>query len=155
MAKNQNKQIFGIAPSKVTSNEVVSKVSTYRGMTFPMGSRRETGGIASSNSGRETIKNAISQLLKTEKGERVMNPDFGCNLRRFLFQPLIENVFNQIKLEVATAFNRYILGASIVKLSVFSLNEYGPSGGNSLKIVLNYELSEEEGVVQEVEVIVK
>ena len=82
-----------------------------------------------------------------------MNPRFGCNLRRFLFQPLTEDVFNQIKLEVASAFNRYIVGASIVKLAVFSLNETGPSGGNALKIILNYELNENESAVDEVEVV--
>lgn len=38
-------------------------------------------------SGPEKVRQAIFTLLDTEPGERVMRPDFGCGLRRYLMAP--------------------------------------------------------------------
>ena len=81
-----------------------------------------------------------------------MLPEFGTNLRRFLFQPLDEVTFELIKEEVSTSFNRYIIGATLEKLSVFSLGDVGPSGGNSLKVILLFSLDQEDSILSEVEV---
>jgi phage baseplate assembly protein W len=37
--------------------------------------------------GAEKVREAILLILQTEPGERVMRPDFGCGLRRFLAAP--------------------------------------------------------------------
>jgi phage baseplate assembly protein W len=37
--------------------------------------------------GPEKVRQAIFTILDTEPGERVMRPDFGCGLRRYLMQP--------------------------------------------------------------------
>lgn len=37
--------------------------------------------------GPEKVRQAILTLLDTDPGERVMRPDFGCGLRRYLMQP--------------------------------------------------------------------
>lgn len=37
--------------------------------------------------GPEKVRQAIFIILDTEQGERVMLPEFGCGLRRFLMQP--------------------------------------------------------------------
>ena len=34
------------------------------------------------------IKQAIQNLLLTNKGERLMNPEYGSDIRRYLFEPL-------------------------------------------------------------------
>ena len=38
-------------------------------------------------SGPEKVRQAIFTLLDTDPGERVMRPDFGCGLRRYLMAP--------------------------------------------------------------------
>lgn len=38
------------------------------------------------------IKNSLELLLSTALGERVMQPDYGCNLDKLLFEP-IDNTF--------------------------------------------------------------
>ena len=35
----------------------------------------------------ESVRQAILIILKTAKGERVMRPDFGCNLHELVFAP--------------------------------------------------------------------
>jgi phage baseplate assembly protein W len=35
----------------------------------------------------DSVRQSIELILSTAKGERVMHPDFGCNLNRLLFAP--------------------------------------------------------------------
>ncbi len=37
--------------------------------------------------GPDKVRQAIGIVLQTEPGERLMRPDFGCGLRRFLMKP--------------------------------------------------------------------
>lgn len=37
--------------------------------------------------GPDAVAQAIVTILETDPGERVMRPDFGCGLRRFLMEP--------------------------------------------------------------------
>jgi uncharacterized protein len=37
--------------------------------------------------GEQLIRQSIEAILDTEPGERVMRPDFGCGLRRYLMEP--------------------------------------------------------------------
>lgn len=39
-------------------------------------------------SGREDIERSLGILLSTRPGERIMQPDYGCNLDRLIFEPL-------------------------------------------------------------------
>jgi len=80
-----------------------------------------------------------------------MLPNYGCRLRKFLFQPLDEATFTQIKDEIKFSFSNYIVGASIKRIAVFPLGESGPAGGNSMKVVLSLQLNENETQVFDVE----
>tara|TARA_R110000737_G_C14603631_1_gene489582 strand:+ start:1647 stop:2114 length:468 start_codon:yes stop_codon:yes gene_type:complete len=152
MATNQTQTVYGITPTHPTLAQAKSKKDRFVGLNFPLGSKRDIGGHFSRTTDVTTVRSAVKQLMQTERGERVMLPDFGTNLRRFLFQPLDEITFEQIKEEVATSFNKYIIGATLEKLSVFSLDDVGPSGGNSLKVILLFSLDKEDSIISEVEV---
>ena len=49
-----------------------------------------------------------------------------------------------IRREIETSFRNYIVGATIVKLSVFPTGEAGPAGGNSLKVILSLKLDKSD-----------
>lgn len=38
--------------------------------------------------GLDNVDNAVRVLFSTEPGERLMRPDYGCELRHLLFEPL-------------------------------------------------------------------
>ena len=56
------------------------------GWAFPVLPRPVTGDLPYA-SGAEKVREAILLVLRTEPGERVMRPAFGCGLRRFLAEP--------------------------------------------------------------------
>ena len=151
MASNQTVEVFGSVPPKYMKQGIASQKQEVYGLSFPLGSALG-GGFFSKRSGIVMIKEAVKQLLLTERGERVMLPNFGCNLRKFLFQPLNESTFESIKREIQYSFKNYIVGANIVKLAVFPMGEAGPAGGNSLKVVLSLNLDKADLEIFDVEV---
>ena len=152
MAANQTVTVYGN-----TSMPFIEKVPTERrnyvfGLGFPLGKNKSTGGFFQKKTGVSLIQDAVKQLLLTERGERVMLPKYGFNLRGYLFQPLDESMFESIKEEIQFSFNNYIVGASILKLAVIPFGGLGPAGGNSLLVKLTLQLDEEDLSVFDVEV---
>mgnify|MGYP003646039538 FL=1 len=60
----------------------------------------------------KTIKESVIQNLKhmllTNKGERVMDPDFGVGLYSFLFEPQTESSYPGIETEIVRQVNKYM-----------------------------------------------
>lgn len=57
------------------------------GWGFPPTFRRSTGGV-DMLSAEADIQSSLEILLSTRVGERVMQPKYGCNMDRLLFEPL-------------------------------------------------------------------
>lgn len=57
------------------------------GWGFPPTFRRGTRGV-DMTSDEDDIRSSLEILLSTEVGERVMQPRYGCNLDRLLFEPV-------------------------------------------------------------------
>ena len=55
------------------------------GWRFPPGP--SNGGSMDFLAGAALVRQSIRLILATEPGERIMRPDFGCGLRRFLMAP--------------------------------------------------------------------
>ena len=57
-----------------------------RGLRFPVVPGERDRALALVE-GPDKVRQSILTILDTEPGERVMRPDFGCGLRRFLMEP--------------------------------------------------------------------
>ena len=66
------------------------------------------------------IKQAIVNLLLTNKGERLMNPNYGSDIRRYLFEPLDYGTANQIKGNIRDTIERFEPRISVVRLKASS-----------------------------------
>ncbi|MBL7086394.1 MAG: GPW/gp25 family protein [Candidatus Cloacimonetes bacterium] len=54
----------------------------------------------------DQIKTNIRNLVLTNKGERYMHPDFGCDIYRILFEPImIEDIKEKIKINITKQMN--------------------------------------------------
>ncbi len=57
----------------------------------------------------DQIKTNIRNLVLTNKGERYMHPDFGCDIYRILFEPImIEDIKEKIKINITKQMNFWL-----------------------------------------------
>ncbi len=76
------------------------------GFRFPPTVNPETGRFAMVGE-LEVVTQALRLLLRTTPGERLMRPDYGCNLRSYLFAPNTTATRRLIAEEVSRAIERY------------------------------------------------
>lgn len=57
--------------------------------------------------GALAVRRSIRLILETEPGERVMRPDFGCGLRRYLMEPNTVSTRTLLRDDVASALSRW------------------------------------------------
>ena len=62
------------------------------------------------------IKQSIVNLLLTNKGERLMNPEYGSDIRRFLFEPLDYGTAFQIKGNIRDTLERFEPRISVIDI---------------------------------------
>jgi len=57
-------------------------------------------------SDEEDIRQSLAILLSTKLGERIMQPDFGCNLSDFVFAEMDSGLMGDIKSEITYALTQ-------------------------------------------------
>jgi phage baseplate assembly protein W len=69
-------------------------------------------------SGPEKVRQSIFTILDTEPGERVMRPDFGCGLRRYLMQPNNPATRAGIARDISGALGRWESRIKVAEVAV-------------------------------------
>jgi phage baseplate assembly protein W len=87
------------------------------GLRFPLTPPAE-GGRLPRLSGMDRIRQSIEIVLATEPGERVMMPEFGCGLRRFLMAPNTVATRTAIQEEVTEALTLWEPRIRLSRVSV-------------------------------------
>ena len=79
------------------------------------------------------IKQAIVNLLLTNKGERLMNPEYGSDIRSYLFEPLDYATASQITTNI-----RYSIDRWEPRISVSRLKAYPNYDDNGFDVEMTY-----------------
>lgn len=66
----------------------------------------------------QALFESIYNILLTEPGERPMNPEFGCRLDHYVFEPLDYITANSIKSEIIYALQKFEGRLSFLDVSV-------------------------------------
>lgn len=66
----------------------------------------------------DAIKADLMHLILTSKGERLYLPDFGTNLRRFIFEPNDSLTLSEVKNEISETVKKYLPNLKINEVSV-------------------------------------
>jgi len=155
MAINSSTTIIGKLPSVSLKKGVAAKTQKTYGFQFPIGSELNKG-LFGKVTGRNLLLNNLNQLLGTERGERVMMPDFGISLRRFLFEPLDDITKDEIRNDIQNSLSRYEPRVEIIRLQVGEdLEEIGLEGLSTLIINLTLRTKEDVDSVFDIQVRVK
>lgn len=76
-----------------------------RGWRFPVGLAGD--GSVDTSAEADDVRESIRIILGTDKGERVMRPDFGADLNRLVFEPLNTTTMSLAKHYVEEALTRW------------------------------------------------
>ncbi|MCM1103327.1 MAG: GPW/gp25 family protein [Clostridium sp.] len=103
------------------------------GISFPPRVDAVTGRMQMC-AGEEDIAEAVRLILFTGKGERVMRPEFGCDIRRYAFSTM--NMIDQkgMEEEIRAALVRYEPRITDVEIAV----DCGRLGGGVAEIHVGY-----------------
>jgi phage baseplate assembly protein W len=88
---------------------------------------------------KDQIKSNLINLLLTEVGERVMNPNFGCDLRRFLFEGITENNMEEVAASLQNSISIFIPEITVTNIDVAPTSDTNTS--NTLNLTVNYYLN--------------
>ena len=65
---------------------------------------------------KDQIKSNLVNLLLTDTGERIMNPNFGTNLKRFLFEGITDNNLETLKDNILNSILSYISEITVTNI---------------------------------------
>lgn len=105
----------------------------YIGVTLPL-QRGNTGYFAQSSSTLEQIKSNYRNLILTKKGERLMQPEFGCDIHSMLFENITEDMLETVRFAIVSATERWMPFLEVRELDVVSLKEEP----NKIDITVSY-----------------
>jgi phage baseplate assembly protein W len=84
----------------------------------------------------EQIKSNLVNLLLTNKGERVMNPEFGCDLRTVLFEGIIDDTLDSIRSLITTNVAIFVPEVTITNIDITKEEDY-----NTISVSLKYRVN--------------
>ena len=85
---------------------------------------------------KDQIKSNLINLLLTDKGERIMNPEFGTDLRRSLFDNMTNLNSEVLKLKIIDSINIFIPEIILGEVKVEPNFD-----SNILDVTINYRLA--------------
>ena len=96
-----------------------------------------SGPFNSTYSTKNQIKSNLINLLLTNKGERVFNPEFGADLKTILFEGITEDTSELIKELINFNVSIFVPEVQIIDILVSPALEYN---NNSVSITIKYKL---------------
>lgn len=119
----------------------MSQAELVKGIAFPLQPKGFVGatsprGIAQAR-GAEKIRDSITLILGTFPGERLMRPDFGCQLKALVFSPNDRATASLASFYVEEALSRWEPRIAVVRVAVENLS---PVTGPALQIEVDYRI---------------
>ena len=84
---------------------------------------------------KDQIKSNLINLLLTDKGERIMNPEFGADLRRSLFDNITQSNTDLLQIKIIDAINIFIPEIELINVTIEPNIDY-----NTLTVTIDYRL---------------
>ena len=109
-----------------------TKPSTGIGVSVPFDGPT---GINTTYTTKDTIKSNLLNFILTGKRERIFNPSFGSGVRELLFQPITEDIIDQIDNLIRGGVETYFPTVEIRELEVTLQPD-----SHSFNIYLNYSI---------------
>ena len=86
---------------------------------------------------KEATKNNLINFFLTNQPERYLNPNFGANLRAFIFQQIAEDNIDSLKEDIQQQLGLYFPNVIVGSLNVDSIPDY-----NQVVVELTYNIKD-------------
>jgi phage baseplate assembly protein W len=120
-------QIIRVNPLDLQGNIAIGVSLPFNGPAGPFNSTYST---------QTQIKSNLLNLLLTNKGERVMNPEFGADLGTVLFEGINENIIENIKDLINTNVEIFVPEVQITDILV----DINTPDNNAVSVTVKYKL---------------
>ena len=132
-------------------DQISADQDTFIGFSLPV--VLDNGELATTKTTLEAVKTNLQNLCSTEAGERVMQPNLGVRLKRYLFEPYSEDLVVQVQNTLSDSINYWMPFLQIINIEVSmkDMDEIVSSGGDSkhtMDIVVHFQL-DLDGMVQD------
>ena len=89
----------------------------------------------------QAIKQNFKTLILTAPGERIMDPEFGVGLHRYLFEPMSGSVMDQLVQKIREQKDIYIPALNIEEIQFQTSDENSTLAFNEVQVVITYNLA--------------
>ena len=115
----------------------------FPSMDIPPSELTQSSGIAPPSGFLESIYASVDAVkvnlinwFMTNKGERPMNPNFGANLRQYIFEALDSNTLEALEMKISDDIKNYFPMVTLLDVTALGDEEY-----NRIKLELYYYVS--------------
>ena len=105
------------------------------------------GFFAATSTTIEAVKNNIRNLLNTNQGERLFQPNIGINLRQYLFGQITEETLLQIQESISSTFNFWLPFVQIQ-----NINLKNGTNANSIVIDILFNIKQDPNTLESVQI---
>lgn len=100
--------------------------------------RDDADGFETVKSFRSLVKQNFKMLLLTDRGERVMEPNYGVGLKKYLFENFDQSTFSRIETDILEQVSIYMPIVAIQEISFQPSDQFS----NRLNIKIAYAIPE-------------
>ena len=120
----------------------------FIGLSFPL----VFDNTASTKTTLAAVKSNLFLLCSTELGERIMQPNLGIRLKRYLFEPFSEILVSDIKETVTESINYWMpfvkINQILVEMSPIATGDFK----NTLDLVIEFSLSKDPDTLESIQI---
>ena len=120
-----------------TVREINENDDARFGLKFPLEYHVDKGGFfPTSKTLKEQASSNLKNLLLTVKGERVGQPDFGCEITSILFEQITDGNTDFLKEDISAKIEEFFPNIILTSLNVSQNVDF-----NSLIVDINYQVA--------------
>lgn len=88
----------------------------------------------------DAIRQNLKMLILTAPGERIMIPEFGVGLHRYLFEQMTSSTFSTVSQKINEQVERYIPAINLEEVMFVTSDEDASLGLNDVRTVIKYNI---------------
>lgn len=97
----------------------MSTTVQHFGIKYPFTTiNSETYYVDTNTTLKDKIRSQIMHVIFTPKGQRIMNPEFGTDLIRYIFDPNDNDSWESVKHEIQESVSRWVKNVKLVNIEV-------------------------------------